>query len=312
MIRRGYYAVLNYIDDFICFGNSFDECQKVQMVLVNLLRRLGFDISWKKCSSPSLITKYLGLNFDSANMQIILPQDKLDRLYAELEFFSGKSRATKLQLQKLCGVLSHCARVVHGGRIFSKRINMLLKGSSKNKRIRLNDGFHQDLSWWKHFAAWFNGRASVISYNYGEGPWFATDASSTGYGVFAPGDWLGGFFNAAGELPKIFRNDTGHNHWANIELPLIEAENNNINFWELVPVYMAILRFAPACRNMHVVTFSDNLQVVHAINKGTSCNASSMNLLRCIFWLCVQSNVYLTARYIPGKSNIIPDLLSRT
>lgn len=53
MNRRGYHGILNYIDDFICFGDSFASCQQVQMTLINLLIRLGFHISWKKCSSPS-------------------------------------------------------------------------------------------------------------------------------------------------------------------------------------------------------------------------------------------------------------------
>lgn len=312
LIRRGYCTVLNYIDDFICFGNSFDECQQVQMTLINLLRRLGFQISWKKCSSPSTYTKYLGLYFDSVNMQVKLPDEKLNRLFTELQFFEGRHRATKRQLQKLCGVLSHCACVVHGGRIFSKRINLLLKGIHSNKRIRLGEGFNQDLRWWKDFAMFFNGTASVIKYNYGAGPWFATDASNTGYGVFTSGDWLGGFFNELANIRPVFcDNHMGHNHWENVTLPLIDSDDNNINFRELVPVYLAIIRYAPSCINTQVVAFSDNLQVVHAVNKGTSCNASSMNLLRCIFWLCVQYNVSLIARYIPGKFNIIPDLLSR-
>lgn len=313
MNRRGYHGVLNYIDDFICFGDSFAHCQDVQMALINILIRLGFHISWTKCSSPSQVTKYLGLLFDSRNMQIILPNDKLQKLHAELEYFENKTRATRHQLQRLCGILSHCARVVHGGRIFSRQICSLLKGINDNKRIRLNKQFKEDLQWWRDFAAIFNGKASIIQYNYGEGPWFATDASMKGYGVYSSGDWLAGYFNEqTGIGPSIFDSiDPNHEHWKNICLPLCEQRDNNINFWELVPIWMAIKRYAPGCKNMHVVAFSDNLQVVHAVNKGISVNNSSMNLLRQIFWECVKYNVYLTARYIPGECNIIPDLLSR-
>lgn len=312
MNRRGFHGILNYIDDFICFGDSFAQCQEVQMDLINLLLRLGFYISWKKCSSPSQVTKYLGLLFDSQQMRVVLPEEKLAKLHMELEFFKNRTRATRRQLQRLCGILSHCARVVHGGRTFSRWMCNLLKGLCNNQRIRLSTAFKEDLLWWTSFAARFNGTASIIKYNYGEGPWFATDASADGYGIFASGDWVAGYFNQPQEIrPSNFDTlKSDHGHWQNVHLPCSQ-QNSNINFWELVPVWIAIKRYAPGCKNMHIVAFSDNMQVVHAINKGVSSNSSSMYLLRCIFWECVNYNVYLSARYIPGEFNIIPDLLSR-
>lgn len=313
MNRRGYHGILNYIDDFICFGDSFVHCQEVQMKLINLLIRLGFHISWTKCSSPSKVTKYLGLWFDSTTMQVSLPNDKMEKLEKELRYFHQKERATRHQLQKLCGILSHCARVVHGGRIFTRRMCSLLKGLKGNKRVRLNKGFKQDLQWWSDFAKTFNGTASIIKYNYGEGPWFATDASAQGYGVFSSGDWLAGYYNEPNHIsPRIFDDiEPSHGHWMNVTLPLMQEKDNNINYWELIPVWLAVNRYARGCQGMHVVAFSDNLQVVYAINKGRSINDSSMNVLRMIFWECAKYNVYLSARYIPGELNIIPDLLSR-
>lgn len=246
-------------------------------------------------------------------MQIILPAEKLEKLYEELHYFKHKTRATRHQLQKLCGILCHCARVVHGGRTFSRRICDLLKGLHNNKRIRLNHCFMKDLQWWIKFSGGFNGRASIIKYNYGEGPWFATDASAQGYGVFASGDWLAGYYNEPQQIiPEIFDGiNSDHGHWMNVTLPLHQEKDNNINFWEMVPVWLAIIRYAPGCQGMHLVAFSDNLQVVHAVNKGISVNESSMNLLRNIFWECAKYNIFLTARYIPGEFNVIPDLLSR-
>ena len=61
-------------------------------------------------------------------MTLSLPQDKLARLKDELKFFRGRRRCTKKQLTRLCGILNHCAKVVRGGRTFSRRLIEQLKG----------------------------------------------------------------------------------------------------------------------------------------------------------------------------------------
>lgn len=61
----------------------------------------------------------------------------------------------------------------------------------------------------------------MISYNYGQGPWFCTDASSSGYGVSANRDWMAGFFNdsATDNYPEFIDNlglDESHHPWLNV------------------------------------------------------------------------------------------------
>ena len=100
---------------------------------------------------------------DSIDMTLSLPDDKLDKLFVELQSFEGKTRATKRQLQKLCGVLAHVSEVVRGGRVFSRRIIDLLKGlSDGNPRVRITDDFTLDLEWWRQFSSTLNGKAQLI------------------------------------------------------------------------------------------------------------------------------------------------------
>lgn len=54
--RRGFVAVISYLDDYWVKGESFEECQSVQMKLIEILGSLGFVVSFKKCSSPSTKT----------------------------------------------------------------------------------------------------------------------------------------------------------------------------------------------------------------------------------------------------------------
>lgn len=305
MARKGF-KVLNYIDDFWIKEETFASCAKAQMELIVLLGRMGFSIAWSKCTSPSQKCVYLGLEFNSKNMTISLPKEKLIKLHKELEFFVNKTRATKHQIRRLAGVLSHSARVIRGGRTFSRRILNLLKGMKEgNPRIYLNEGFHLDLQWWRNCYEIFNGSCSIIKYNFGNRNIVCSDASLNGYGLTFNNDWMAGYFNTS-LFPTDVHQVHSH-HWSNVYL----HGDGNINVLELVPILIAARYFGPRWENFHIVCHSDNTQVVGAINKGVSINKLSMSILRELFWLSVKYNFYLTARHIAGISNVVPDLLSR-
>ena len=307
MRRLGFHAVFNYIDDFLVMGASFEECQEAQITLITLLGQLGFCVSWNKCSSPSTSTRYLGIVFNSHDMTLSLPEDKLQKLHHELTFFANKKRATKRQIQHLCGILSHSAKVVRGGRTFSRRVIDLLKSlPCGNPRIYLSTGFRKDILWWSHFAETFNGKEKVIHSNLGQGYMFSTDASLSGYGLVCGSDWQAGYFNT--EVRPLGADCVAsHGHWQNMHAD----DLSNINHLELIPIYLALKRFAPQWRNQHVICYSDNTQVIAAINKGVSVNEANMELLRGIFWLCATNNTYVTACHVPGVCNVLPDSLSR-
>lgn len=266
-------------------------------------------IAWDKCSSPSKCTKYLGIIFDSDNMQIRLPENKLLRLRDELKYFENKNRATKLQIQKLVGYLAHCSKVVRGGRLFSRRIISLLRGLGDKKRIRIPKSIRLDLIWWQSFMRLFNGMATIIRYNYGSGPVIYTDACESGYGVFAGYDWQAGRFNSNAILANV--DVSCHSHWKNVTKPTIQLNDDNVNFWELIAVWQAVERYAECARDSHMIVMSDNTQVVAMLNGNTSINESCLELLREIFWISAIFNVYITSRYIPGVNNVVADKLSR-
>ena len=308
MGRLGFSCVANYLDDFLVFGKSFAQCQHAQSTLINLLGDLGFYVSWKKCSSLSTSVRYLGIIINSIEMSLSLPEDKLSKLHTELEFFQGRTRATKKQLQRLCGMISHCAKVVRGGRTFSRRIIDLLSGlGDGNPRIRLSEEFRLDIDWWQNFARQFNGKENIIFPNHGEGFHFETDACLQGYGIRSDRDWQAGYFNSASSPVGVNECDISHGHWVNMDV----GEASNINFLELVPVWLAVVRYCDQWRDSHVLCLTDNTQVVAMLKKGHSINKLCMELLRRIFWLCATNNIYITCKHVPGIDNVVPDILSR-
>lgn len=308
MGRRGYHKVINYLEDYFCWGATFQECANTQECLIRLLGQLGFTIAWPKCSSPSTECIFLGVLIDSKDMSMSLPSSKLARLRQELQFFRGRSRATVRQLQRLCGILSYASRVVRGGRTFSRRVIDLLKNLSPGtRRVRLSHQFRTDVDWWLRWAEVFNGCGSMIPHNYGLGPTIVTDASFSGYGLVGDQKWCAGYFDSQlipSQLSRI-RND--HLHWLNLHI----GGQLSINVRELIPIWLACVLWGSEWSGHQVICWTDNTQVLSAVNRGSSTSAISMSLIRQIFWYSVAFDFHLVARHVPGKENIAADFLSR-
>ena len=152
MVRRGFRAVVNYLDDFLIIGSTKEECQRGLVTLINLLHYLGFNVSWRKVVSPTQRITFLGMELDSSTMSLRLPEDKLNRLIDLANTFSHKASASKRQLQSLAGSFNFACQVVHGGRTFLRRvIDCLNKLNHSSHRCRLSSDFRADVSWWKQF-----------------------------------------------------------------------------------------------------------------------------------------------------------------
>ena len=53
MHKKGYTTVVNMLDDFLAIGKMEAECWEALMMLLRLLRKLGFAINYNKVTSPS-------------------------------------------------------------------------------------------------------------------------------------------------------------------------------------------------------------------------------------------------------------------
>ena len=303
MSASGYFCV-NYLDDFLVMAETKEQCAEAQLALHKLLRDLGFYISYNKVRSPSTCQRYLGIDINSVTMKLSLPEDKILHLKEDLTFFDGRRKATKRQIQRLCGILAHCAQLVRGGRTFSRRIIALLTKFAPGKRyISLTKSFKMDLEWWQRFAEGFNGSAKIIDVSNWNTATTCSDASGTGYGAICNEDWLCGCWNRDIETRGII-----HDH---VQAKPEMVIPDNINVQELFPVLASVKRWGHQWNDSRVFCYTDNTQVVAAINKGVSVNIHTLELLRLIFWECVDINCHLIAIHLPGLANKWPDYLSR-
>ena len=88
MARKGYHALVVYLDDFLIIGESKEACQAAFDALLALLQNLGFSISWHKVVHPTQCLVFLGIMLDTFECAMSLPAEKLKTL---LEFLLESS-----------------------------------------------------------------------------------------------------------------------------------------------------------------------------------------------------------------------------
>ena len=297
--------VINYLDDFLVISDTASSCLHERTLVTNAITILGASVSWKKVTDPSKITTFLGITIDSSLMELSLPMAKVEKLQGFIQGLLDKGTATKKELEKVGGLVSHCSYVVRGGRTFSRRIFDLAASYSRASRaVPLDEAIRADFQWWLSFCQTFNGRACIIR---GLHPVpLYSDSSFLGFGAWVGLDWLYG----------LWADDTYHSPLpvgcGHLEgPPRFDIPPKNINVYELWPVVIGIKRWAPYFRNARIHVITDNMQVLAMLNTGRSSNKLCMSWLREIFWTCFINNSDVYASYIRSEDNILADALSR-
>ena len=155
MLQCGF-NVVNYVDDFI--GNATPSiAQASYQFLVELLSKLGLEISVKKLVPPSHRAICLGVEIDTHERTVSIPAEKLERICELVEQWSTKKICTKRQLQSLLGNLLYMHKCVHPARIFLIHMLDLLRQNYDSKNITITVKFKRDLRWLKKFLKNYNG-----------------------------------------------------------------------------------------------------------------------------------------------------------
>ena len=288
MDRKGFDLTIVYLDDFLIISKSKYVCAEALKTLILLLRKLGFMIHWGKVVDPTTRITFLGIELDSIDMTLRLPEEKLLALKEELQGSLSRNRFTKRQLQSLAGRLSWAASVVKGGRVFLRRIfNTISMLRHSTHRVRITAEVRKDLLWWSNFISSFNGKSTLLDQCPIECVF--SDACNEGAGGSFGGDWF--YFNWSQDWPQ--------------------AAQFHINEKEVIAVVIAAFRWAHFWRNKRIIIYSDSAVTVAALNKGTCRNDAIMKCLRNLFWLSATFNFHLTARHLRGIFNVAADSASR-
>lgn len=290
--QQGVSTILHYLDDFLLLGSPHSpECQQNLDTFIHLCSHLGIPLASEKIEGPSTSLPFLGINIDTSQMEIQLPEEKLARIQELLVQWLGKKKATKRKILSLLGHLQHASKVVRCGRTFTAR---MYATAAKLKKLhyytRLNRQFRSDLVWWHTFICHWNG-LSILRDPSSPPPNAAvtiqTDASgSWGCGAVYNHRWL-------------------QQKWSE------EWVDQDIMAKELVPVVLMVAVWGPQLAKQSVLLQCDNLSLVTSINKGASKQTLVMHLLRTLWFFTAYYDIALTATHIPGITNTAADQLSR-
>lgn len=279
----------NYLDDLVCVSETFEKGVSDQLFLIDHLRRLGFYISWEKVQSPSRVCKYLGIEIDTINMELRLPEERLIKLRKELLFWRGKKKATHKQLQTLVGHLSHCSRIVQGGKLYMFFLIEFLIQSKGKRRVKLSADFHNDLSWWWVFVENFN-RVPICNLDVSTDWVTFLDAGDCVCVASRSMEHLVGVEGVAENMVSYTAQDGQFTVYLPNELVTDSAAREIVCLW----LYLMENRQIHD-KTISVVVFHSRTYL--CLKKSRHKNAMVSMVLRHIFWWSLQNNVKLEFRY---------------
>ena len=285
--KQGLVRLVAYLDDFLIVGRSYTECREGMNSLIKTLRTLGFSINYNKVEGPTQVLTFLGVEINTQEYTLSLPEAKLNQLLAEVATTLSHKNATKRELQSLVGRLGWAAQVLYGGRAHLRRIiDRINSLQAPHHRSRLTEGVRADLIWWINNVRAFNGHTPISDSR--SNTHVCIDACGAGAGGYAAGHWF-------------------HVRWA--DWP--GSGSLHINYKEVLALAPAVDLWGEAWRGRRIYVYSDNQAAVGILNRGTAKDPFVMAVLRNIFWKSVFYNFRIYALYYPGYRNVVADAASR-
>lgn len=228
---------------------STSECHSNLDTMLRVCQILGIPLADEKKAGPAAILTILGIEFNTNEFLLRLPQEKLLRLKPLLAEWAKKKKCTKRELQSLIGQLQHASTIIKPGRTFLRRMyDMLSLAKLPHHHIRLNENFKSDIAWWSMFLETWRGSAMMS-------PSHPTPPSVT-VTSDASGAWgCGAYCNR---------------QWFQLAWPDEATAQQQITLKELAPIVISIAIWGYAWRSCVILCKTDNSAVVSILHSRTS------------------------------------------
>ena len=295
--QSGLETLDHYLDDFIFAGKEgSNQCRTLMNCFLATCKDLGIPIADEKSVGPVTVLTFLGLEIDTEEMVIRIPQNKLVLLVEQLEYYLSQNRITLKNLQSLVGSLNFFGKAVRCARAFNRRFyNLTAKAKKAHHFIKLNTDTKEDMQMWLEFLKSFNGKAYFpeSSWTGNDAIEFFTDSAGSaglGCGAYFSGEWV--YFS----WPM---------NW--IKGGILK----DITFLEFVPVVLAMAIWGHMLQNKKIIFNIDNMALVEILNSQTSKSKRIMYLMRPFVLYTLKNNTIFRGKHIKGQFNEIADAISR-
>lgn len=284
---QGFISTL-YLDDFLLLGHSYQECLKNVTATIEILSKLGFIINYDKSNlEPKQAITYLGFIYNSKDMSISLPQNKVTYILALINKILFTKSCKIRELAKLIGTLISACPAVKYGFLYTKLLErhkfLTLLNGNYDTKISIPLALHTDLNWWLNTLPIAKNSIRMDNYTLE----IFSDASLTGWGIYCAGTRSRGL-------------------WSTSE------KENHINYLELLAAYFGLKCFAKDLRDCNILCRIDNTTAIAYINRMGSIQYPHLNNLTKNIWeWCQERNLFIFASYIKSAENTIADCESR-
>ena len=283
--------LLRYLDDWLVLSSSEKKAKESIRELLSLCRTLGIVINEKKSDLvPSQSAKYLGMTIDTGAGKVFPSLARVEKFLTVAERFCSMQSPPAQLWQVILGHLASLERLVPHGRLRMRSLQWHLKSQWSPESdppslpVALPEEARRDLSWWMvrdHLLVGVRfGTPAPDLHLY-------SDASSSGWGAHLLDQNVSGVWSAQEKLLHI-------------------------NLLEMKALFLALQAFQEIVSGHHVTAMCDNSTVVAYVNKqgGTVSRPLCLLTSRLLRW-AESFDVHLEARYLPGESNVLADVLSR-
>ena len=281
--------LLQFLDDWNSLSPSFQASQCNTDRLLQLTTGLGFLVNYKKSDLiPSQQFEFVGVHFDLVQARAWPAPHRRQAFLSVVQAFRADPQPSAHQWQILLGHLTSLQQLVPRGRLYMRPLQYCLQrqwrqvSDPPTLRVTPDAEALGCLQWWTSPP---NLDAGISLLPLPTPLRLFTDASMQGWGAHL------------------------HDHRAQ---GLWSPSPQHINNLELRAVYLALQQFLPHVLGQHVIAMTDNTTVVaHINNQGGTHSRSLFQLTRELLEWTDRHAITLSARHIPGRLNVLADLLSR-
>ena len=291
LLRKALIKVHAYLDDWIMRLQCQSLGTRTAIVVVKLLRMLGWLINFPKSSLvPRVLFEFIGLEWDLHHGSIRPKLTKILKLKTDVKIAQPGKFIKAKKLASIVGVIKWMAPYVPLGFMHLKKLQWKIKEYWSQKRngwnakICVTRSLQELLKWWTRQTNTFTGVPLKVPKPSKE---IFTDASCHGYGAIMDDKTMSGVWTRA-------------------------YKEKHINALELEATRRALLTFAPIVENSTIRIHSDNSTTVACLRKQGSLKSKTLNNLaaKIVTWAAAHK-VTVIPVHIQGYRNVEADALSR-